>query len=436
MSEEKLLGRGPMGPILEKVADDVWVLRGDVRHGMNVYFLEEDGGLVQFDAGTRGMVKANRAVAERLGPIKRIVLGHAHADHRGTAAAMGVPVLCHPDEVADAESDAPIPAYMDLSLVEVAPVRWIYPTLLKHWDGGAVRIDGIVSEGDEIAGFKVIDFPGHAPGLIGLWRESDRLAIVSDTVYFVDSTRFPAAAPRRGDGPSPRLRLGPPAGQGLGPQAGGARPGDRLRRARRAGPRRQPPRDARGSRGEVLRRPSGAPGRRTAAQRIGRGVGEDGQPATRIFSVGQDLEAGGRRRRFRRGGRGGIHDFRSRRSGASPASLCRPACRRRSPGRRPRFRLQRSCHCAAERDRSRGRTPGERSSAPGRHRHRNCDRGCPPASAWPCSRKPFPAAAPATTILPRGPNLAGQRPRQTLPTRTLTMPPLSRSPGRAFRSTR
>jgi glyoxylase-like metal-dependent hydrolase (beta-lactamase superfamily II) len=69
-------------------------------------------------------------------------------------------------------------------------VRWIYPTLLKHWDGGAVRIDGIVSEGDEIAGFRVIDFPGHAPGQIGLWRESDRLAIVSDTVYFVDSTKF------------------------------------------------------------------------------------------------------------------------------------------------------------------------------------------------------------------------------------------------------
>ena len=203
MSEEKLLGRGPMGPILEKVADDVWVLRGDVRHGMNVYFLEEDGGLVQFDAGTRGMVKANRAVAERLGPIKRIVLGHAHADHRGTAAAMGVPVFCHPDEVADAESDAPIPAYMDLSLVEVAPVRWIYPTLLKHWDGGAVRIDGIVSEGDEIAGFKVIDFPGHAPGLIGLWRESDRLAIVSDTVYFVDSTRFRPLPPGEGTVPHP-----------------------------------------------------------------------------------------------------------------------------------------------------------------------------------------------------------------------------------------
>ena len=28
--------------------------------------------------------------------MKRIVLGHAHADHRGTAPCMGAPVYCHP----------------------------------------------------------------------------------------------------------------------------------------------------------------------------------------------------------------------------------------------------------------------------------------------------------------------------------------------------
>ncbi|MFN8160765.1 MAG: MBL fold metallo-hydrolase [Solirubrobacterales bacterium] len=184
------LGRGPMSPILEKVADQVWMLRGDIRHGMNIYFLEESGGFVQFDAGTRGMLEAARAAAGRLGPVKRIVLGHAHSDHRGTAPALGLPVLCHPDEVAEAESPDPIPPYFDFSMFEVAPVRWLYPTMLRRWDGGGVRIDGTVSEGDEVAGFRVLDFPGHAPGLIGLWRESDRLAIVSDVVYFVDSARL------------------------------------------------------------------------------------------------------------------------------------------------------------------------------------------------------------------------------------------------------
>ncbi|HTR88681.1 MAG TPA: MBL fold metallo-hydrolase, partial [Solirubrobacteraceae bacterium] len=54
------------------------------------------------------------------------------------------------------------------------------------WDAGPVHISDTVKEGDELAGFKVIDLPGHAPGLIGLWRESDRLALVSDCFYTID----------------------------------------------------------------------------------------------------------------------------------------------------------------------------------------------------------------------------------------------------------
>ena len=37
-----------------------------------------------------------------------------------------------------------------------------------------------------IAGFEVVHLPGHAPGLIGLFRESDRLALVSDRIYTLD----------------------------------------------------------------------------------------------------------------------------------------------------------------------------------------------------------------------------------------------------------
>ena len=175
---------------LERVADGVWLLRGDFRGAMNVYFIEDEGGVVQFDAGTKPMRKKTAAAARELGGLTRVVLGHAHADHRGTAPYLDAPVFCHPDEVADAESDNAISPYFDLSLVEIAPVRWIYPAMLKHWDGGAVKIAGTVAEGDEVAGFKVLHFPGHAPGLIGLWRESDRLALVSDVVYLVDSARL------------------------------------------------------------------------------------------------------------------------------------------------------------------------------------------------------------------------------------------------------
>jgi len=179
---------------MEKVADGVWLLRGDARKSMNVYFLEDGDGVVQFDAGTKAMVKKARAAAEELGGLKRVVLGHAHADHRGTAPSMDAPVFCHADDVADAESDAAIAPYMEIARLPV-PARWLYPLLLKRWDGGAVQVAGTVAEGDEVAGFRVIHFPGHAPGLIGLWRESDRLSLVSDVIYLIDSTKMGRALP-------------------------------------------------------------------------------------------------------------------------------------------------------------------------------------------------------------------------------------------------
>ena len=176
---------------VDEVAEGVFLVRGDLKKGMNVYLVRgPDGELVQFDAGTRSMTRAVRRAADGLGGLDRIVLGHGHADHRGTAPGLGVPVFCHPDEVADAESPASFASYMDLSMLEVAPVRLIYRVMLPWWDGGPVEIAGTVSEGDEVAGFEVIHFPGHAPGLIGLWRESDRVALVSDTVYLVDSARL------------------------------------------------------------------------------------------------------------------------------------------------------------------------------------------------------------------------------------------------------
>ncbi len=175
---------------MERVADGVWLLQGDLRKSMNVYFIEDGDGAVQFDAGSKAMTKKARAAGKQLGGLKRIVLGHAHADHRGTAPGLGAPVYCHPDEVADAESDAAIAPYMDISELPVALARRVYPFLLRRWDGGAVKIEGTISEGDEVAGFRVIHLPGHAPGLIALWRESDRVALVSDVIYLIDSARL------------------------------------------------------------------------------------------------------------------------------------------------------------------------------------------------------------------------------------------------------
>jgi glyoxylase-like metal-dependent hydrolase (beta-lactamase superfamily II)/predicted ester cyclase len=174
------------GSAPERVADGVWIVRGGFpQKVMNVYLLEDEGGLTLFDAGISDMTVALVACAARLGGIKRIVLGHADADHRGAAPSLDAPVYCHPADRQAAESPETFRPYWDLS--KLAPHgRLLLGRLLPIWDGGAVQIEGTVQEGEQIAGFKVIDLPGHAPGLIGLYRESDRLALVSDLIYTLD----------------------------------------------------------------------------------------------------------------------------------------------------------------------------------------------------------------------------------------------------------
>ena len=72
--------------------------------------------------------------------------------------------------------------------LEVTYACWLFKVVFPIWDGGPVNISGTLTEGEKIAGFEVIHLPGHAPGQIGLWRESDRLCLCSDTIYLTDST--------------------------------------------------------------------------------------------------------------------------------------------------------------------------------------------------------------------------------------------------------
>ncbi len=170
----------------ERIADGVWIVRGGFpMKTMNVYLIEDEGGVTVFDAGISDMAPAVAAAGARLGGIRRVVLGHADADHRGVAPALGAPVFCHPAERSAAQSSSSLRHYFDLA--KLAPHgRLLLGKLLPIWDGGAVEVAGTVEEGDEIAGFRVIDLPGHAPGLIGLYRDSDRLAFVSDCFYTLD----------------------------------------------------------------------------------------------------------------------------------------------------------------------------------------------------------------------------------------------------------
>jgi hydroxyacylglutathione hydrolase len=165
---------------------------------MNAYLIEDGDGVVVFDTGEKGMAAAIAAAAGRMGGLKQVVLGHADTDHRGSAPALSrlAPVVCHPDAVAEAQGSGGR-SYWDVSRLPPLP-RALHRVLHRFvWDGGPVQISGTVSAGDDVAGFEVIELAGHAPGLIGLWRASDRVALVSDTVYLTDmlGRRVPAHVP-------------------------------------------------------------------------------------------------------------------------------------------------------------------------------------------------------------------------------------------------
>jgi glyoxylase-like metal-dependent hydrolase (beta-lactamase superfamily II) len=51
----------------------------------------------------------------------------------------------------------------------------------------------VLGEGDEVAGFAVLETPGHSPGHVAFWRESDRVLVLGDVL-----TNVNVASGRRG----------------------------------------------------------------------------------------------------------------------------------------------------------------------------------------------------------------------------------------------
>jgi hypothetical protein len=52
----------------------------------------------------------------------------------------------------------------------------------RIWTGPPRKVDRVLTEGDEVAGFRVVHAPGHARGEVIFFRDSDRVAICGDVV--------------------------------------------------------------------------------------------------------------------------------------------------------------------------------------------------------------------------------------------------------------
>jgi glyoxylase-like metal-dependent hydrolase (beta-lactamase superfamily II) len=161
---------------MRELAADVFQIQLAPRDGVNAYLL----GDVLVDTGMR--TSARTLLKELKGrKLEAIALTHAHGDHGGSARRLAreldLPVWVG---VADREATETGTAVKKSPYDK--PGINIFAGLLGDFQSVPVARD--LREGDELsAGFRVIDTPGHSPGHVSYWRDSDRILICGDVFF-------------------------------------------------------------------------------------------------------------------------------------------------------------------------------------------------------------------------------------------------------------
>ncbi len=158
---------------MKNLAPGVWRLKEFPAPSINVYLAED----VLIDAGRRW--DRRRIFAELEGrDISMLALTHVHPDHQGVAKevceARGIPLACHTDDVDAMEGRRPIQ--------EAAAGNICNRVIKRIWQGPPYEVSRALSEGDEVAGFRVVHAPGHSRGEVIFFRDSDRVAICGDVI--------------------------------------------------------------------------------------------------------------------------------------------------------------------------------------------------------------------------------------------------------------
>ena len=159
---------------MKQVAEGVWRLSEfPPRPVINVYL----AGDVLIDAGRRwDTARIRKQTADR--DLSLLALTHVHPDHQGAVEevceARHVPLACHADDVDAMEGRRP--------LQSGNPDNPLNRLIQAAWEGPPRKVDRVLNDGDEVAGFRVIHAPGHAPGEVIYFRESDRVAIAGDVI--------------------------------------------------------------------------------------------------------------------------------------------------------------------------------------------------------------------------------------------------------------
>jgi glyoxylase-like metal-dependent hydrolase (beta-lactamase superfamily II) len=162
---------------MNELAPGVFQLNGRPRDAINVYLV----GDVLIDAATR---QAERRIMRQIASrgVTAHALTHAHPDHQGSSHAicerLGIPLWCGQGDVPAMETPGGISNSQAPGIL-----NWLQQ---RFWTGPPHPVARALVEGDEVAGFTVLETPGHSLGHVAYWRESDRILILGDVLNNVN----------------------------------------------------------------------------------------------------------------------------------------------------------------------------------------------------------------------------------------------------------
>jgi hydroxyacylglutathione hydrolase len=117
-----------------------------------------------------------RQISQRA--VSAHALTHAHPDHQGASHAicerLGIPLWCGQGDIPAMETPGGVQNSQ-------AP-GWLNRLQQRYWTGPPHPVARALVEGDEVAGFTVLETPGHSRGHVAYWRESDRVLILGDVL--------------------------------------------------------------------------------------------------------------------------------------------------------------------------------------------------------------------------------------------------------------
>jgi hydroxyacylglutathione hydrolase len=162
---------------MKQLAAGVHQLRGWPPNAINVYLI----GDVLIDAATRqGEQRILKQIAGR--KLSAHALTHAHPDHQGSSHAicerLKIPLWCGRGDVPAMETPC--------GVSNPQATGWLNQLQQRFWTGPPHPVARVLVEGDEVAGFTVLETPGHSPGHVAYWREADGVLILGDVLNNVN----------------------------------------------------------------------------------------------------------------------------------------------------------------------------------------------------------------------------------------------------------